>query len=148
MRRNDKLILIAGFAILAAACAGAGSETAYAGAKDIDVDEPTEDAPKTLEEMRAESLAKIDAEACRAGGGEVRMAGMMGLYRCVTPYADAGEVCRDESDCEGRCLGDDAVTDYNAAPGEQQGVCEADDSPFGCYAIINDGVADAMLCVD
>ena len=152
MRRNDKLLLIAGFAFLAAACAGTASETddteTTAGPKDVEVEEPTGDEPKTIQQMREESLAKIDAEACREGGGEVQMAGMMGLYRCVTPYADAGKVCRDESDCEGRCLGDDNVTDYSAAPGEQQGVCEEDDSPFGCYSIIENGVAGAMLCVD
>jgi hypothetical protein len=156
MRRTEKLLMIAGLALFAAACAGTASDTADADAEDIvaeaDMDEPVDEAadaaPKTIQQMRDESLAKIDAEACREGGGEVQMAGMMGLYRCVTPYADAGKVCRDESDCEGRCLGDDNVTDYTAAPGEQQGVCEQDDSPFGCYSIVNEGDAGAMLCVD
>ena len=103
---------------------------------------------KTIEEMRAESLAKIDHDACMAEGGEVRQEGMLGLWRCVTPYADAGEICSDRSDCEGRCLGSDDVTDYNAPPGEAAGRCEADDSPFGCYAEINAGAVTATLCVD
>ncbi len=61
---------------------------------------------------------------------------------------DAGEVCADASDCEGRCLGSDDVTDYEAAPGEAKGVCEADDSPFGCYAEISNGTPEPMICVD
>lgn len=105
-------------------------------------------APKSIEDARAESLAKIDKEACAAAGGDVRMEGMLGLYRCTIPYADAGKVCRDEADCEGRCLGKDGVTDYDAAPGEAVGACEATDSPFGCYAVIENGAVGATLCVD
>lgn len=103
---------------------------------------------KTIEEMRAESLAKIDQAACDAAGGEVRQEGMLGLWRCVTPYADAGAICTDASDCEGRCLGSDDVTDYEAPPGQISGRCEADDSPFGCNAEIEDGSVTATLCVD
>ena len=103
---------------------------------------------KTLEEAREEALAKIDVAACEAGGGVVRPEGMMGMPRCVTPYGDAGAVCSDASDCEGRCMGDDRVTDYDAPPGEAKGICEANDSPFGCYATIVGGTPDAMLCVD
>ena len=103
---------------------------------------------KSVEEMREESRAAIDEEACAAQGGEVRMEGLLGLYRCVVPYADAGASCSDASDCEGRCLADDSVTDYDAAPGEATGLCEADDSPFGCYAEIENGEVAPMICVD
>lgn len=103
---------------------------------------------KSLEEMRAEALAEIDVDACDAGGGEVRPEGMLGLPRCVTLYADAGERCRGPEDCEGRCLGDDSVTDYDASPGEMFGLCEADDSPFGCFAVIDNGSTEGMICVD
>ncbi|MCA8888950.1 MAG: hypothetical protein KDA46_08985 [Parvularculaceae bacterium] len=105
-------------------------------------------ADKTIEQMREESLAKIDAQACADAGGEIRQEGMLGMWRCVTPYPDAGEVCQSASDCAGRCLADDDVTDYDAAPGEMKGVCEADDSPFGCFAEIDAGRRGAALCVD
>ena len=98
--------------------------------------------------MREDALAEIDVEACEANGGEVRPDGMLGLPRCITPYSDAGKVCSGSSDCEGNCIGDDRVTDYNAPPGEQKGICEADDSPFGCYAFIENGTVDHTICID
>ena len=103
---------------------------------------------KSIEEMRDESRAEIDEEACAAQGGTVRQEGLLGLWRCVVPYSDAGASCSDASDCEGRCFGSDDVTDYDAEPGEAVGVCEADDSPFGCFAIIEGGEITPMLCVD
>ena len=103
---------------------------------------------KSLEEAREEAWAEIDHAACEAAGGEVRPAGMLGMPRCVIPYADAGAICADNDDCAGKCLGSDDVTDYSASPGEMQGRCEADDSPFGCYAEIIDGSAGPALCVD
>lgn len=101
---------------------------------------------KTIDDLRAESLAAIDKEACAAKGGEIRQEGLLGTYRCTVPYADAGKACRDKSDCEGKCL---LGPDSDAATGEEaSGVCQANDSPFGCYAEIVDGKVAAALCVD
>ncbi len=99
---------------------------------------------KTIEDFRAGSLAQIDRAACEAGGGEVRQEGMLGLYRCVTPYADAGKACRGDADCEGKCL----ATDDAAPEAETVGACQANDSPFGCYAEVEDGKVAAAICVD
>ena len=93
-------------------------------------------------------IDSIFEAACTAKGGEFRQEGLLGLYRCVVPYGDAGASCSDTSDCEGRCLAHDDVTDYEAAPGEAVGVCEADDSPFGCFAEIENGNVAPALCVD
>lgn len=99
---------------------------------------------KTIDDMRAQSLAAVDKEACAAAGGEVRMEGMLGMYRCVKPYADAGKACRSGADCEGKCLAtDDAMPDD-----EVVGACQADDSPFGCYAEVEDGKITDVICVD
>jgi hypothetical protein len=99
---------------------------------------------KTIEDFRAGSLAQIDRAACEAAGGVVRQEGMLGLYRCVTPYADAGKACRGDADCEGKCLATD-----NAAPeAETVGACQANDSPFGCYAEVEGGRVTAAICVD
>lgn len=103
---------------------------------------------KSIDEIRDESRAEIDEAACTAQGGVVRQEGLLGLWRCVVPYADAGASCNDASDCEGRCFGRDDVTDYEAEPGAAVGVCEADDSPFGCFAVIEGGDVTPMLCVD
>lgn len=110
---------------------------------------PVDDLPvqeKTIDDLRAESLAAIDKEACAVKNGEVRQEGLLGTWRCVVPYADAGKACRDKADCEGKCLlgaESDAVTGADAT-----GVCQANDSPFGCYAEIVDGKVAAALCVD
>lgn len=103
---------------------------------------------KSVKELRQESFDDIDVDACVAGGGEVRQDGLLGLYRCTTPYDDAGVICRDSSDCTGRCMGDDDVTDNEAGSGNAIGVCEADDSPFGCFATIDAGTPSPFICVD
>ena len=108
----------------------------------------TSEETKSLEEIREESRAKIDQVACEEQGGVVRQEGLLGLYRCVLSYSDAGEICTGTDDCEGRCLGDDSVTDYQAPAGQAKGLCEADDSPFGCYAVIEDGIVTPAICVD
>lgn len=92
--------------------------------------------------------AEVDVAACEAGGGTVQRAGLLGLPRCVTPYPDAGAVCSDSSDCAGRCLAADEITDYNAPSGQKRGLCEADDSPFGCFAEIIEGDTGPAICVD
>ncbi len=118
-------------------------------AAEVEPSYPVDDLPvqeKTIDDLRAESLAAIDKEACAARNGEVRQEGLLGAWRCVAPYADAGKVCRDKADCEGKCLlgpGADAVTGAEAP-----GICQANDSPFGCYAEIVDGKVTAALCVD
>lgn len=102
--------------------------------------------PKTIDDLRAESLAAIDKDACAAKGGEVRQEGMLGTWRCTVPYGDAGKSCRDKSDCEGKCL---LPPESEAVTGEEAtGACQATDSPFGCYAEIVDGKIAAALCVD
>ncbi len=101
---------------------------------------------KTIEDLRAESLAALDREACEADGGEVRQEGKLGMWRCVRAYADAGKICRGKADCEGKCL---LPPDGQAATGEEaNGACQATDSPFGCYAEVEGGRVAAALCVD
>lgn len=121
-----------------AACSGeSGADKAPAPAVD-------EDGGASIEEMRAQSLAEIDQEACAAAGGVVRQEGMLGMYRCVKPFADAGKACRSKSDCEGKCLAtDDAMPDADVT-----GACQADDSPFGCYAEVEGGKIQTAICVD
>ena len=143
-------LFLASLAIFAvAACSKPADETAApadpAASADDSADANADESPaKTVEEMRAESLAAIDREACEARGGEVRQEGMLGMYRCVTPYADAGKECRDDADCEGKCL----ATDDAMVGEETTGACQANDSPFGCYAEIKDGKITDAICVD
>lgn len=102
------------------------------------------EAPMTVDEMQRRSREEIDEQACAADGGEIRQEGMLGMYRCVRPYADAGKACRSNADCEGRCLAPDGP-----ATGEDaEGRCQANDSPFGCYAEVEEGKVAAAICVD
>ena len=103
--------------------------------------------PSSLEQQRAESLAKIDRAACAAKGGRVVQLGLLGLWGCEIPFADAGKACHDKSDCAGHCYAADN-TDRNAPPGRAMGKCQPTNSPFGCHAEINNGVVEPTLCVD
>ncbi len=93
------------------------------------------------------AFADIDVEACVAKGGEVRLEGLRQLPVCVVSYPDAGKVCTDSSECKGRCLASEEITDYSAS-GDVKGRCEADNSVFGCTAEIKNGKADIATCVD
>jgi hypothetical protein len=142
-----RLVLVSLALCIATACsAGKPAEEAPAD-KVMNVADAKAETPateKTIEDMRAESLAAVDQDACAKAGGEVRQEGMLGMYRCVKPYADAGKTCRSKSDCEGKCLAvDDALPDQQTT-----GVCQADDGPFGCYAEVEDGKISNAICVD
>ena len=149
-------VLLATLAVMLSvpACArsgevAAGEPATVSGAASPEDVYPREDGEvqeKTIDDLRAESLAAIDKEACAAKGGEVRQEGMLGAWRCTTPYGDAGKACRDKADCEGKCL---TSPESDAITGEEAvGVCQATDSPFGCYAEVVDGKVAAALCVD
>lgn len=90
-----------------------------------------------------------DRDACIASGGKYEMAGLLGHFQCTLPYADAGAVCSDRSDCEGRCLaGEDADFDPTGETSGQTGFCQADDNSFGCFSDVIEGVVQPALCID
>jgi hypothetical protein len=151
-------VLLASLVVLtAAACSKPASETESPAAPDVGAEDSADanaaggDAPAsaggemTIEEMRERSRAEIDEAACESAGGKIRQEGMLGLYRCVTPFADAGKPCKGKADCEGGCrLEGDPPTDGS----EATGVCQRDDSPFGCYSEVEDGKVTGGVCVD
>jgi hypothetical protein len=73
--------------------------------------------------------------------------GRMQSVRCVITYADAGRRCTDGDDCAGDCRVED-VANPPAAGANAVGQCQASSSRFGCYTKIEDGKAEATLCVD
>lgn len=83
--------------------------------------------------------------SCAEDGGSYQRAGMLGQYRCILPFSDAGKSCSDASDCEGKCLAIDGST---AGEASARGQCAPDNNPFGCYAEVRNGVVGATRCVD
>ncbi len=77
--------------------------------------------------------AKGTPAQCVAVGGQWQRVCMMGTLACVKPYADAGKVCSDGSQCAGRrCLMAPGAS-HHTVP--QSGHCIANDNP--CYFGIN-----------
>lgn len=120
-----KLMVAAAFAALAACAAQVA----------------TPDAPLT-----PSTPAEMSASECAAKGGTLKPAGRMQTLRCAIPYADAGKVCDDKSDCEGLCLADNAVAEPPA--GRVTGKCQADNLLFGCLSAIDGGRVTSTICVD
>lgn len=127
-----KRILIAAAALLMAACQPMpASETDLA-----------EAAPAVQSVAGSE-----DAAACAAAGGKMRPQGRMQSVRCVIGYADAGQACTDGDDCQGDCRIED-VANAPTAGADAVGQCQAASGRFGCYTTIEDGKAEATICVD
>lgn len=108
--------------------------------------EPVSLATYSYVEVEGEKATAAERAACDAAGGEVRRDGLLGHEQCIQMYPDAGQSCSDADDCLGGCH---AANEGSVRLGEAaKGVCEADDSPFGCFTTISDGRAEGTLCVD
>ena len=92
----------------------------------------------------AESPAAAD---CVRRGGTMQPVGRMQTMQCVIRYADAGRRCTDGDQCAGECRVAD-VTARPAAGAAVVGQCQADSNRFGCFTRVEDGRAEATLCVD
>ena len=136
-----RLIVIA--ALLAAACQPLPAEDAGQPSADQVVTEiDTTDVPPPV--RVPESAAAAD---CMARGGEMRPQGRMQTLQCVVSYADAGKRCTTGGDCLGDCRVEDAAA-APAAGTTAVGQCQADSSRFGCYTTVENGKAEATICVD
>ncbi len=94
-------------------------------------------------------ISAIETE-CKRSGGIMQKSGRAGALLCLIAYKDAGKMCKNGSDCAGDCrLGPDPA-DRIKQPGAQvSGVCQANNSPFGCYATVEKGIIDRpMMCTD
>jgi hypothetical protein len=134
-----KRILIAGLAVLIAACQPMPASEG-----------PTEIAaivPAGQTVIGPSVAGSEDAAACARAGGKMLPQGRMQSVRCVISYADAGRRCTDGDDCAGDCrVGD--VANPPAAGAPAVGQCQASSSRFGCYTTVEGGKAEATLCVD
>ncbi len=90
---------------------------------------------------------QAEASDCEARGGKMLPQGRMGTLGCVIAYADAGRRCTDREDCAGDCRVEEAEGTPHAGTAAV-GRCQADSSRFGCYTTIENGKAEATICVD
>jgi len=98
----------------------------------------------TFEGKRA---TRAEAARCTEAGGSVEPGGMLGYDQCVQTYADAGASCKAAADCIGRCLlSPDSEDDVDQMTDD--GICQTTDSPFGCYAEVDEGKVQWTICVD
>tara|TARA_R100000935_G_scaffold49368_1_gene74629 strand:- start:1298 stop:1714 length:417 start_codon:yes stop_codon:yes gene_type:complete len=98
-------------------------------------------------QFSGEMATATERAECEAVGGRVARDGMRGWEQCIQSFSDAGQACTDNTDCLGQCrlsLGDDMPEAGKPVTGK----CQATDSPFGCYATVEDGRATPALCVD
>ena len=137
VRHLHRLVVSAPLALLCglilAACAGPESA----------------DLARTVEVKEARDLGALarslkTAEACKAEGGVWGRGGLNPDPFCNMRYADAGKACRDASECGGLCIADEGQD----AMSRSTGVCQTFTSQFGCYGLVEDGVAGPTLCVD
>ncbi len=105
----------------------------------VELEAPMTPTPNTGGKMSVENKA-----LCKAKGGFVERAGMLGFERCTMRYSDGGNICIDSSNCEGKCL----ATVEGAQNKAVSGQCQATDNPFGCYAEVIAGATGPALCVD
>ena len=140
---------IIGFkALIAAAVIGlsaCGTDDAKGG---TNTDAATADVKYEYVKIADAKATEAEREACEGQGGEIRVSGILGHEICVQTLPDAGDACKEQSDCLGYCLvPDDKKRDVN--PGEpMEGVCAKTDDPFGCFAMVDGGMASPMLCID
>ena len=105
----------------------------------------TSDIPFAEISFKGPRATKAERELCEGIGGSVSQQGLAGYEMCVRPYADAGTVCSDSSECLGQCR----AQDFGQAQQSQiTGTCQANNIPFGCYAEVKNSTASPALCVD
>ena len=84
--------------------------------------------------------------ACAARNGTLQRVGRLQSVQCVIAYADAGKRCTDGDQCGGDCLLPEGAS--VAAGAAAAGVCAPTSNRFGCATRVEDGKADATLCID
>ncbi len=107
--------------------------------------------PKPIDgiEFQGAVASAAERQSCTAAGGTVSQQGLAGYEMCVLPYADAGKVCSDSSECLGQCRAQTLNTPQQSEAAQSiTGQCQANNIPFGCHSEIIGGTPRPGLCVD
>src|SRR4051794_21921333 len=90
---------------------------------------------------RRPKLSASEARECKARGG-YQSRGGFGEPFCQFRYSDGGKACTGKADCQGSCVSDmpaDARLGTIPAGTAVAGRCAAEQSQFGCLALVEDG---------
>lgn len=113
----------------------------------LSADEDAE--PQSVDYERIQFAGSVatpgERDMCEAVGGEVRPDGLAGSEQCIQTMPDAGKACTDSSECLAECKVVGEFVDFNVAA---VGQCSQNDSPFGCFQTVEDGLATPAICVD
>jgi putative hemolysin len=102
--------------------------------------------PMTGQSPDAAAPGQSAEASCAAQGGTLQRVGRLQSVQCVIAYADAGKRCTDGDQCGGDCLLPEGTTVEAGAAAVGQ--CAATSNRFGCATRVEDGKADATLCID
>lgn len=105
------------------------------------------DLAQTSAQAPGGDVSSLGAAECAARGGKMIPQGRMQTVRCVVAFADAGKRCTTGSDCQGDCRIEDTAAASQAGQ-PAVGQCQANSSRFGCYTTVENGRAEATICVD
>lgn len=140
-----RLMLIA--ALLAAACQPLPPEDGTVGSAEQPEGRVVQEVDTTDVPPPVRVPENAAAAECAAGGGKMLPQGRMQTLQCLVSYSDAGQRCTDGDDCQGGCRIED-VANAPRAGAAVVGRCQATSSPFGCYTPVENGKAEATICVD
>lgn len=99
------------------------------------------------QQSQASAAGSTDAALCASQGGKMLPQGRMQTVRCVITYGDAGKRCTTGSDCQGDCRIEEVAGTPNAGAAAV-GTCQVNSGRFGCYTTVENGKAEATICVD
>ncbi|QJR80443.1 hypothetical protein CA267_006480 [Alteromonas pelagimontana] len=96
-------------------------------------------------DLKQQALKEIDVLACLDDGGVITKVCRLGMPACVKTFSDAGQSCKDHSECEGRCLRQSEFVDAGTIT---TGFCSQNNDPCGCSQPIVKGIAQPTICID
>ncbi|MDQ8027891.1 MAG: hypothetical protein REJ23_04125 [Brevundimonas sp.] len=108
----------------------------------------TDNAAAAPTSLQTAAAGSTDAALCERAGGKMQPQGRMQSVRCVITYTDAGQRCTTGSDCQGDCRVEEGPSTAPREGAAVAGTCQRDSRPFGCYTRVENGKAEATLCVD
>ena len=131
--RHAILVLLA--SSLLAACAGFGPHEAPASPVD----------GYQVVEVAGQKATRRERSRCETVGGIIRQDGLAGWERCIQTMPDAGKTCTSSTECVQSCVITGRFVEMDTPT---TGQCAETDSPFGCFQVVEDGLAAPALCVD